>query len=121
MLTGRAWLLVIAMLAMAAVLVASLLPGGLGWAPIRPPVLAHFVAYFALSALMTLWLGGRLVQALAIALGLSILGLGIELVQIQIPKRSFLWLDGLFNFAGALAGALSAVLFSATWRHRRDP
>jgi VanZ family protein len=48
--------------------------------------------------------------------GLAALGLLIELAQIPIPNRTFLWVDAAANTIGAFLGAISAWLLGWTIR-----
>jgi VanZ family protein len=118
---ARLWILLFAALASGFVIVGSLLPGGLGWSPIRPPVLAHFLAYGLMGGLFAVWVGGRGSRVIGVVLALSLLGLLLEVGQIPIPKRSFFWGDVLANLSGAGLGAglgwLSLILMRR-WRAR---
>ncbi len=105
MLSGRSWILGLALVSAMLVLVGSLWPGGLGWSPVRPPILAHFLAYGALGAVFAVGVGGRGLRVLGVVLALAMFGLLLELIQIPIPKRSFFWGDVLANAGGALLGA----------------
>lgn len=124
MLSGRSWILGLALVSAMLVLVGSLWPGGLGWSPVRPPVLAHFLAYGALGAAFAVAVGGRGLRVLGVVLALALSGLLLELIQIPIPKRSFFWGDVLANSGGALLGAglgwlgLS-ILHCLQWKRRR--
>ena len=118
--SGRCWILLLALVASVLVLIGSLSPGGTRMIPIRiPPVLGHFLVYSALGLLFTLWAGGGWRRALLIAGTLAVFGLLIELAQTQVPSRSFYWIDALANLTGAAAGCVGGWLVMAGLDRRR--
>lgn len=93
-----------------AVVVASLLPSGeLPQLSIRNlDKLEHFIAYAVLSAYAVMLLARMRAQALA-ALGLIVLGLGLEAAQAWITQtRIASSADALANTLGVMAGLLLA-------------
>lgn len=93
-------------LVIAAVLVGSLVPGGT--LPISidmEPHFKHLVAFALLGFLLVLALQANWRRAGSVVLGLGLLGFMIEVAQLFIPDRSFLWIDVAAGFAGALGGA----------------
>ena len=108
-------------LVLAALLAGSLLPGGVQVLPeraislpggfviflggISPPV-KHLIAFGLLGFFLVLALEADWRRAGLVAGGLAGLGLAIELVQIVIPIRSFLWLDAGASAAGAVGGVV---------------
>lgn len=119
----KAWLLIHVLAVMIAVLIGSLMPSGLGWSPVRPPELAHFLAYGTLGFLLVAWAGARAATLFWVVAGLAALGFLIELAQIPIPNRTFLWVDALANAIGALLGALAAWFLARVIQrlHRSQP
>ncbi len=101
-LTWRDW---IAAATVFAVLLGSLVPGGVRLVPFDLPDQKHFFAYALMALLLVLARGHRLKRAAAIAAALSAMGLAIELLQSVIPGRSFYWEDVGANALGALVGA----------------
>ena len=93
-----------------AVLIGSLVPGGtLPFSIDMEPHMKHVVAFSLLGCLFTLALEANWRQALMIMLGLSLLAFLIEVAQLFIPDRSFLWIDVAAGFVGALGGAVFGV------------
>lgn len=108
-------------IALATLLVGLLLPGGapsIGSATvslpfgivvfpgtISPPE-KHMLGFGVVSFLLVLALRADLRRAVQVVLGLACLGLLVELIQIPIPVRSFMWIDAGAGAAGALTGAL---------------
>lgn len=78
------------------------LPGGEAW-----DKLLHFAAYAVLATAGAIGFQGRR-AALAVAVGLLLLGALLEIVQASIPGRQASVLDGLAN-AGGIAAGLAAV------------
>jgi VanZ family protein len=105
-------------LAVAGVVVASLLP-----ATELPPApgsdkLHHFLAYFALSA-MAVQLYGRWTSLLGAGLGLVLLGIGLEHLQgALIDSRTADRWDALVNTLGVIAGLATRMSpwHDALWR-----
>ena len=91
------------------VLAGSLVPGHIKWVPFPLPDQQHFWAYLLMGCLFALALRGGWKVMLAVALGLTLIGFGIELLQSVVPNRSFRWIDVASNAAGATAGVLIAV------------
>jgi len=106
-------------------LVGSLLPGGISVFPergislpagilflpgrISPPI-KHLLAFGLLGFFLVLAVQANWRRAGLVAGGLAMLGLVIELVQIPIPGRSFLWVDAAASAAGAVGGAVMGVV-----------
>jgi len=90
------------------------LPGGILLLPgsISPPM-KHLLAFGLLGFFLVLALEADWRRTGLVAGGLAMLGFVIELVQIPIPERSFLWLDAGASAAGAFGGVLLAVF--ARW------
>ena len=99
-------------LVLVGVLIGSLVPGGTLPVSIdMEPHMKHFVAFSLLGFLFATALKAGWRRALVVALGLGLLGFAIEIAQLFIPDRSFLWIDVAAGFVGALGGAvLGAVL-----------
>lgn len=93
--------------AIAAILTGSLLPGGVLTLAldIAPPV-KHLIAYGLLGTLLVLATRAGWLKALALAALIALAGLAIEVLQIFIPDRSFMWIDILATSLGALAGVV---------------
>lgn len=101
---------------LSALVVGSLLPGGMPLMPearislpggimllpraISPP-LKHLLAFGLLACFLMLALEPDWRRAGWAAGGLAIFGLMIELVQIPIPNRTFLWIDAGASAVGA--------------------
>src|SRR6056297_680009 len=115
-------------LVLVALLAGSLLPGGVQVLPeraislpggfvlflggISPPV-KHLIAFGLLGFFLVLALEADWRRAGLVAGGLAGLGLAIEVVQIVIPVRSFLWLDAGASAAGgggSAGGGLGGVV-----------
>jgi len=120
------WIAVVIVLL--ALLIGSLLPGGMplmpdGWLSLpggvvlRPgaisPPMKHFLAFGLLAFFLVLALEADWRRAGLVAGGLAALGLVIELVQIPIPDRSFLWIDAAASAVGAVGGVVMGVF--ARW------
>ena len=120
------WSAVVIMLL--ALLIGSLLPGGMPLMPdggfslpggvvLRPgaisPPMKHFLAFGLLAFFLVLALQADWRRAGLAAGALAIIGLAIELVQIPIPDRSFLWIDAGASAVGAIAGVVTGVF--ARW------
>jgi len=106
--SGARWL--VTGLVMAAVLVGSLVPGGT--IPISvniEPHFKHLIAFALLGFLLVLALEANWRQAATVALALGVLGFLIEVAQLFIPDRLFLWIDVAAGFFGALMGAVFGV------------
>ena len=86
------------------------LPGGIVLLPggISPPM-KHLIAFGLLGFSLVLAMQADWRRAGLVAVGLAVMGLAIELVQIAIPQRSFLWLDAGASAAGAWGGVVLAV------------
>ncbi|WP_376696601.1 VanZ family protein [Wenzhouxiangella sp. EGI_FJ10305] len=97
----------VAVAAILAILLGSLLPGGTLVVPIdiEPPT-KHLLAYGLLGALLVLATGAGWLKALLLAAILALAGVLIEILQLFIPDRSFLWIDILTGCLGALAGVV---------------
>lgn len=120
------WIAVVIVLL--ALLIGSLLPGGIplmpeGWitlpggvillpSSISPPV-KHMVAFGLLAFFLVLALEANWRRAVWVAGGLAVMGLVIEVVQIPVPDRTFLWIDAGASAAGAVGGAIAGVF--ARW------
>ena len=104
-------------------LVGSLLPGGVSVMPERlislpggivlltgsiSPPMKHLIAFGLLGFSLVLALEGDWRRAGLVAGGLAMMGLVIELVQISIPERTFLWIDAGASAVGAVGGAVVA-------------
>lgn len=99
------WWLTIA--AIVAILLGSLLPIG-AWpvaVDISPPV-KHLIAYGILGTLIVLATVADWRKAILLAALLALAGVAIEIFQIFIPKRSFMWIDIATGSLGALVGVL---------------
>ncbi len=109
-------------IALVILLVGLLMPGGapsLGSAPISlpfgiivfpgaiSPPEKHMLGFGVVGFLLVLALRADLRRSLQVFLGLASLGLLVELVQIPIPVRSFMWIDVGASAAGALVGAFA--------------
>ena len=93
--------------AIAAILVGSLLPGGV--LPLKldiAPPLKHLIAYGLLGTLLVLATRAGWLKALSLAVLMALAGLAIEVLQIFIPDRSFMWIDFLATSLGALGGVV---------------
>ena len=78
----------------------------------------HFVGYAVLAALAT-QLTGRALSGLFLAVvGAVVFGFGIELLQTQIPWRTFAWRDVGVNAVGAVVGAAAVAVYE---QRRRRP
>ena len=96
--------------ALVAVLFGSLVPGGtLPFSIDMEPHMKHVVAFSLLGFLFTLALEADWRRAMAAALVLGSLGFLIEVAQLFIPDRSFLWIDVAAGFVGAFGGAVFGV------------
>ena len=111
-----------------ALLIGSLLPGGMPLMPegrislpwgivvfpgaISPPI-KHLLAFGLLAFFLVLALEANWRRAGWVACGLAVMGLVIEVVQIPIPDRTFLWIDAGASAAGALGGVMMGVF--ARW------
>ena len=91
-----------------------MLPGGVVLLPgsISPPV-KHLVAFGMLGFFLVLALEANWRRACWVAGGLAVMGLAIEVVQIPIPDRTFLWIDAGASAAGAVGGVMMGVF--ARW------
>lgn len=116
---GRLWL-ALWMVAIAGVIVISLIP--------PPPLpsapgsdkLGHFLAYFALMALAVQLFASR-AALIVIALLLAALGLGLEFAQGALTAtRMFDLYDALANTLGVVAGLIVAVTPATTWLQRLE-
>ncbi|NBB78335.1 MAG: hypothetical protein GVY36_02655 [Verrucomicrobia bacterium] len=90
-----------------AILLGSLLPGGvltIGW-NIEPPV-KHLIAYGILGTLLVLAARADWSRAFAIAIALAVAGVLIEILQIFIRDRFFMWIDMLTGAVGAIGGVI---------------
>lgn len=101
---NRVWVW-LAGLVLVAVLVGSLVPGNMTVVPFDLPDQKHFLAYACLGFLFVMALRVCWWQAILVAAGLALLGLGVELLQELIPKREFRWVDVRANGLGAITGA----------------
>jgi len=94
-------------LAILAVVIGSLLPGGspalraLGLLHVNDKV-QHFAAYMVL-AWFPVWLGSR-PAAMAACLKLIGLGIALELAQLAVPGRSCEFMDAMADLGGVLCG-----------------
>ena len=106
---ASAWLAA-SVLLLAAVIVASLLPGDAGPDVGNLDKLGHFLAYAALA----LWFGGLFARRWywGVALGLALLGIGLEVLQ-EILARSR---TGDPNDVAANLAGMGAGLALAWWR-----
>ena len=110
---------ILMVIALAAVLLGSLLPSGIKPLPVDLPDQKHFLAYGLLGVLWTWGLGVRFRVALAVAAALALVGFGVELLQGVIPGRYFRWSDAGLNALGAVSGALGCWLVATGWRWLR--
>jgi hypothetical protein len=90
-----------------AILLGSLLPGnafslGLG---IEPPV-KHLIAYGILGTLLVLAARADWSRAFVLAAILALAGVVIEILQLFIPDRSFMWIDIATGTLGAFGGVV---------------
>ena len=88
------------------VLVGSLVPGDITVVPFDLPDQKHFFAYLLLGFLFAWALRANWWQAVLIAIGLALIGFGVELAQDLIPKRYFRWVDVRANGLGAVTGVV---------------
>jgi VanZ family protein len=104
-----AWLAASALL-VAAVIVASLLPGGTGPDVGNLDKLGHFLAYAALAA----WFGGIFARGWYghVAIALALLGIGLELLQAFVAHNR----SGDPNDVAANVTGIGAGLALAWWR-----
>ena len=95
----------VAVMSLLVVLVGSLVPGYVTVVPFDLPDQKHFLAYACLGFLFVMALRANWWQAVLVALGLALIGFGVELAQELIPKRYFRWVDVRANGFGAVVGA----------------
>jgi VanZ family protein len=115
---ARVWLAA-SVLLVAAVIVASLVPGSAGPDMGELDKLGHFLAYAVLAA----WFGGILPRDryLAIALGLTLLGIGLEVLQeLLATNREGDPVDVAANVAGVLAGLALSWWRTGDWALRME-
>ena len=113
-----AWLAASALL-VAAVIVASLLPGGSGLDVGNLDKLGHFVAYAALAT----WFGGLFSRRgyWGVAIGLALLGIGLEVLQDLVARnRTGDANDVVANLAGVGAGLALALWRTGGWALRME-
>ncbi|MDH3977630.1 MAG: VanZ family protein [Gammaproteobacteria bacterium] len=75
------------------------------------------VAHFSAFAILMTWFCGvfEARTAIWVALALVVLGVGIELLQAQLPYRSAEVADGLYDFGGIAVGWLISVAGLNRW------
>jgi hypothetical protein len=97
-------------LLVAAVIVASLVPGGSGPAVGNLDKLGHFLAYAALA----IWFGGLLARRWywGVAIGLALLGIGLEVLQDLLARNR----TGDPNDVAANLAGMGAGLALTWWR-----
>jgi len=115
----------VVMIVLIGLLLGSLLPGGVPVMPERPislplgivlmprsvsPPMKHLIVFGFLGFFLVLALQANWRRAGLVAGGLAMFGLVIEMVQIPIPGRSFLWVDAGASAAGAVGGAVMGVV-----------
>jgi len=113
-----AWLAASALL-VAAVIVASLMPGGSGPDVGNMDKLGHFLAYAALAS----WFGGLFARRRywGVAIGLALLGIGLEVLQDLVARnRSGDPNDVAANVAGIAAGLALAWWRTGGWALRME-
>ncbi len=114
---NRNWVWVwrwLAGLALVVVLVGSLAPGYVTVVPFDLPDQKHFLAYLVLGFLFVVALGKGWVSVLVVAIGLTLMGFAVELLQDVIPGRYFRWVDVRANGVGAVVGVFLGWSFR-TW------
>ena len=114
----RAWF-ASSVLVVAVVIVASLVPGSTGPDTGQLDKLGHFLAYAALAA----WFGGIFARGsyVAIALGLTLLGIGLEVLQERLAtNRTGDPIDVAANVAGVLAGLALSWWRTGGWALRME-
>lgn len=114
----RAWLAA-SVLVVCVVIAASLVPGSQGPDTGQLDKLGHFLAYTALAA----WFGGLLVRGRywAVALGLALLGLGLEVLQeLVASNRTGDPRDVAANVAGIGAGLALSWWRTGGWALRME-
>lgn len=100
--------------AMLAVLAATLAPlPEVPDLPTNTDKLVHLACYLVLGTLAVLAQRSRR-NGLVAAMAMVVFGIGIEIVQGQLPWRSFEWADIAANLAGVVVGAGAVLL----WRLR---
>lgn len=104
----RSALLLLGYICIAAILVGSLMPGGIGGVPWFRPVVYHLVGYGATAFILVLALGSDLRRIAGIVLALGAIGALTEVAQIWIPGRDAYVSDVLVNLAGAVIGVAVA-------------
>jgi len=99
-----------------AVAIGSLLPGQMLRAVAFSDKIEHASAYFVLM----LWFAGLYSRKRLplVAVGLFVLGLALDLLQLTTRTRHFDWYDVLANGCGILAGLVLAVLLLGGWCQR---
>jgi VanZ family protein len=89
---------------------ACLVPGYVTVVPFDLPDQKHFLAYVCLGFLFVMALRANWWQAVLVAVGLALVGFGVELAQDLIPKRYFRWVDVRANALGAVTGVVVGLL-----------
>jgi VanZ family protein len=115
---ARAWLAG-SVLLVAAVIVASLLPGDTGPDVGNLDKLGHFLAY----AVLATWFGGVFARSWywGVAIGLALLGLGLEVLQEFVARnRTGDANDVAANLAGVGAGLALALWRTGGWALRME-
>lgn len=93
--------------AMVAIALGSLLPAGALGLPIDvEPHIKHLIAYGFLGTMLVLATRADWPGAFGLAGLLVIAGIVIEILQIFIPGRSFMWLDIATSSLGAFSGVV---------------
>jgi VanZ family protein len=113
-----AWLAA-SVLLVAAVIVASLVPGDAGPAVGNLDKLGHFLAYAALAT----WFGGLVIRRWywSVAIGLALLGIGLEVLQDLVARnRTGDPNDVAANLAGVGAGLALALWCTGGWALRME-
>jgi len=101
-----------------AIAVGSLVSGTVGWPSVVSPGVTHLLAYTALGGLMTLALHKRRRGLLMAFVLTALAGMGLEVLQLAIPARTFSFYDLGMNVVGAAVGVGGVVVLRWVWRKR---
>lgn len=99
----------LSLLGLALIVVFSVIPGGFQIRTGLPKEIEHFLAYFAVAAVIGIWRRSALQAAIAVVI-LTLLAAAMEVVQEFIPGRNGSRRDILASACGAVAGAAAAML-----------